>query len=180
MNTRSPFNKLTTRKKARQAKMVKTKSGLRLTPSQEAFARAYTSFGEETFCNAYQSMISTRNWNGKKETAYSYAAQLKRHPVITQRIRELLEAQGFNDEDVDMEHLKVIKQDKDLSNKMRGIQEYNRLRGRGVQQGQQVTVNIINFSDVLKQQQQRDNATVSVRPIDSSIPTGDSGASGQK
>lgn len=159
--------------KTRSAATIWTKSGLRLTAKQDAFCDVYTDYSnKKTFLNATESMLATHTWEGKREYATTYAGKIKRHPVVTARIRELLEMKGFNDNDVDGEHLKVIKQDKDLSNKMRGIQEYNRLKGRGAQQGATVNVNIINFQDVLRQ---RDNNTVSVRSQHQTVSVGDTG-----
>jgi len=100
------------------------------------------------------------------------ASGMKRHPVIQARIRELLEEAGFSDVEVDMEHLKVIKQDKDLSNKMKGIIEFNRLKQRGAQQGQAVTVNIVNYADVLRQ---RNSDSIQVLAGETPLPTVDIG-----
>ncbi len=147
-----------------------TKSGLTLTPAQESFAQAYTALGTDTFCNAYQSLIATRKWNGGENGARTYAATIRNHPVVASRIKELLAFQGFQDDDIDLEHLKVIKQDKDFTNKMRAIQEYNRLKGRGAQQGQILNVNIINFADVLNNQH-----PTQLRPDETPLPTVDLG-----
>lgn len=130
---------------------VLTRSGLRLTPPQEAFARAYAAFGKDTFCNGYLSLIRTREFKGSKNSAYSYASQLKSHHAVQARIQELLEDAGFSDGEVDLEHLKVIKQDKDLSNKMKGIIEYNRLKNRLVQAKTSITVQIVDFPAMLKE-----------------------------
>ena len=137
------------KKGARQGKSIVTASGLKLTPSQESFAQAYCNSTAKTFCNATESLASIKEWQGTRESLSMQASGMKRHPVIQARIREILEDAGFSDTEVDMEHLKVIKQDKDLSNKMKGIIEYNRLKQRGAQQGQAVTVNIVNYADIL-------------------------------
>lgn len=108
----------------------RTRSGLHLTHLQEAFAQAYTDHRQTSFCNAYQSLVCTRPFHGTKASAYAYAHQLKTHPVVAARIGELLERRGFTDEDVDLQHLSVIRQGKDLANKMRAIEEYNRMRSR--------------------------------------------------
>jgi hypothetical protein len=128
-----------------KGRVVHTKSGLRLTVLQEAFAQAYTDFCAPSFCNAYRSLVSTRPFNGTKESGYAYAYQLRTHPATAARILELLERRGFLDEDVDLQHLAVIRQEKDLTNKMRAIEEYNRMRNRKrVQEPPQVQ--IIDFT----------------------------------
>lgn len=124
-----------------KAKTITTRSGLRLTPLQESFAQAYTDFTGRSFCNGYLSLVRTRPFNGTKESGYSYAHQLRTHPTVAARIQELLERRGFTDEDVDLEHLCVIRQEKDLTNKMRAIEEYNRMRNRKrVQEPPKVTI----------------------------------------
>lgn len=168
---------LKTKKGSRQGKIVVSASGLKLTPTQEAFSQAYTNYSEETFCNATESLNSIKVWEGTRESLRMQASTMKRHPVVQARIRELLETQGFNDDDVDMEHLKVIKQDKDLSNKMKGIIEYNRLKQRGAQQGQAVTVNIVNYADLLRQ---RDNDSVPIRPDEEAVSVRDLGERGEE
>lgn len=123
------------------SRSILTRSGLRLTPLQEAFAQAFTDFRFPSFCNAYRSLIATRAFNGTKESAYAYAHQLSTHPTVAARIQELLERRGFTDEEVDAQLLLMIRQDKDLTNKMRAIEEYNRMRDRKrVQEPIQVTV----------------------------------------
>lgn len=51
-------------------------------------------------------------------------------PHITDYIRFLLKREGLTDEGVDKELLVVIRQDASLAAKVRGIQEYNKMRGR--------------------------------------------------
>ena len=67
------------------------------------------------------------------------------------RIQELLEEGGLLEEDVDAEHFKVIKQDQDLSNKMKGIVEYNRLKNRLGQTKASITVQVVDFSALLRE-----------------------------
>lgn len=49
---------------------------------------------------------------------------------IIQRINGLLEEDGFNDQNVDKQHLFLINQHADLSTKMKGIEHYNKLKRR--------------------------------------------------
>lgn len=153
----------------RQSKCIVTASGLKLTPKQEAFCRAYTDFGnQETFgnaTNAYKyAYQNTASWSTQE------AAKMKTNETIMKRINELLQRQGLNDVDVDLEHLKVIKQDRDLSNKMKGIIEFNRLKGRGVQSGNIINVNVISFTNA----DQR-NSPVPVRPDEEAVSVRDIG-----
>lgn len=129
---------------------IHTRSGLKLTPLQEAFAQAYTDFSKASFGNAYKSLLATRDFKGKRSSAYSYAYQLLHHRTVEKRVLELLEYKGLSTEEVNVEHFKVIKQDKDLSAKIRAIQEYNRIYPR-MQKGAPV-VNIIDFSPLVQKQ----------------------------
>jgi hypothetical protein len=129
-------------------RIFRTRSGLRLTPLQEAFAQAYTDFRGTSFCNAYRSLAATRPFNGTKESGYAYAYQLRTHPVVAARILELLERRGFLDEDVDLQHLAVIRQEKDLTNKMRAIEEYNRMKRRPLNKG--LVVQVVDYAKLAK------------------------------
>jgi len=145
-------------------------SELNLTPKQENFCRAYLSVGEDTFCNAfkaYQKAGYSMNSSDKSNRGNAIATYQSKK--VQARLMELMELAGFNDLAVNAEHLKVIKQDKDLSNKMRAISEYNKITGRSVKElGQgKITINIVNFedgnNDTTQFQSQRE--TVSVRDI---------------
>lgn len=122
---------------------IHTRSGLKLTPLQEAFAQAYTTYGTPTFFNAYQSLIRTRAFSGRRSSGYSYAYQLRNHPTIEARIHELFAAKGWDSNDVDARHLSLIRQDGDLTNKMRAIGQYNRFRRSSVRKA--LVVQIVNY-----------------------------------
>ena len=49
---------------------------------------------------------------------------------IIQRVNQLLEEDGFNDQNVDKQHLFLINQHADFSTKMKGIEHYNKLKKR--------------------------------------------------
>lgn len=51
-------------------------------------------------------------------------------PIICERINEILEAGGFNDENVDKQHSFLLNQFADLKSKLGAIKEYNQLKGR--------------------------------------------------
>jgi hypothetical protein len=51
-------------------------------------------------------------------------------PEICERINELLEAGGFNDENVDKQHTFLLNQFADLKTKLGAIKEYNELKSR--------------------------------------------------
>lgn len=117
----------------------------KLTESEEKFLNAYTRHGAETFGNAYKSLISTRCWNGTKESAYVYASQIKNSPRVQTALKNKMREMGLTDVEVDMTLVELIRQNKDLKTKMRAIMEYNRLMGRGREKAQPLRVEIMNF-----------------------------------
>lgn len=58
------------------------------------------------------------------------AKELLLNDNIIQRINALLEEDGFNDQNVDKQHLFLINQHADLNVKMKGIEHYNKLKKR--------------------------------------------------
>jgi hypothetical protein len=63
-------------------------------------------------------------------TAQTCAYDLLKKPEIFNRINELLEIGGFNNENVDKQHLFLINQCADLRTKMSAIDSYNKLKRR--------------------------------------------------
>lgn len=58
------------------------------------------------------------------------SCKLMASPRIIAKINEYIEKQGFNNENVDKQHLFLINQHKDLNVKMKGIEHYNKLKKR--------------------------------------------------
>jgi len=95
---------------------------------------------------------------------------------VQKRLAELMEMAGFNDLAVNAEHLKVLRQDKDLSNKMRAIAEYNKITGRSAQENGpgKITVNIVNFED------NANNDSTSLRPQFEAVSARNIGEQGEE
>lgn len=95
---------------------------------QDLFCRIYANdpecMGNATY--AYMKAYGTES----KLTAKANAGLLIKKPEITARINEYLQLEGFNNENVDKQLLYVINQHRDLSTKVKGIQEYNKLKKR--------------------------------------------------
>jgi hypothetical protein len=106
------------------------KSGLLQT--QERFCQLYTSSGE-FFGNGTQSYIEAfrpkkvGNWYN---SARAQACTLLTNHNIIKRVNELLETGGFNNENVDKQHLFLLNQHADLKTKLGAIREYNSLKSR--------------------------------------------------
>lgn len=103
-----------------------------LSPQQKRFCDLFAS-DKEFFGNGVQSYIEAYQpkkvgswYNNAKSAAYALLTKV----YITDRINALFEARGLNDVFVDKQLEKLITQDASFDAKVRGIQEYNKLRGR--------------------------------------------------
>ena len=116
---------------------AKTIDGLTL--QQEEFCQVYTSHDREMFGNGFACYMEVygdeyaAKHDGrflKPENARSKASQLLTKVNIIARINALLEEGGFNDQNVDKQHLFLLNQHGDLRTKMSAIKEYNAVKGR--------------------------------------------------
>ena len=105
----------------------------KLNPRQERFCQLYAS-DREFFGNGVQSYIEAYSPDQSKPNWYnvarSRASELLTNPNILNRIDELFEAGGLNDQFVDKQMEKLITQDADFKAKMSAIKEYNKLKQR--------------------------------------------------
>lgn len=102
----------------------------KLNPKQERFCQLYVSkeffgHGTEAYAEAYGIDLE----KGYK-VAQAAASRLLSKVIICQRINELLDAAGLNDEFVDKQLLMMITQNADYAQKMAAIREYNKLKQR--------------------------------------------------
>ena len=105
----------------------------KLNLDQEKFCKIYAT-EEEFFGNGAQSYIevykpdtSKPNWY---KTACSSASQILSNIKVCNRINELLEEGGLNDQFVDKQLKFILTQHSDFSNKLGAIREYNKLKQR--------------------------------------------------
>lgn len=131
----------------KRGKNIVTRSGLRLTVMQEAFARAIADINSSTFNDAVASYEAVANIKKHGAWVKVSAYKMKSHPTVMKRMAEILEETGFNDFQVDVEHHKLITQDKEYSSKLGAIKEYNRMKGRGKESGVILNVEITNYAD---------------------------------
>ena|SRR3990167_5392609 len=115
-----------------------------LNADQENFCQFFTSPDTEFYGNGTQSYLEAyknrkskaANKHGSKTTTYNSASSaayvLLMEPRIIERINSLLEAKGFNDQNVDKQHLFLLNQFADLKSKLGAIKEYNALKKRTV------------------------------------------------
>lgn len=117
----------------------KTKDGLNL--QQEEFCKFYTnseSIDRELFGNGVQCYLEvygedyqkTHKRPMKYEVALALSSRLLTNVKVIDRINNLLEEGGFNNQNVDRQHLFLINQHADLRTKMQAIKEYNAVKKR--------------------------------------------------
>lgn len=94
---------------------------------------------QEVFCRLY-----TGKWLGNATQAYKEAFgceydsaktewnKLLTKPYIKDAVRKLLDKNGFNDENIDAQHLFLVNQFEDLAVKARMVEHYNKLKQRVV------------------------------------------------
>ncbi len=104
-----------------------------LTPKQEMFCQLYATdrefFGNgvQSYMEAYDPDQSKPNWY---KSAQASASRLLSNVIICNRIAELLEDGGLNDQYVDKQLLFLITQFDNPNAKITAIKEYNKLKQR--------------------------------------------------
>ncbi len=114
----------------------KTEHGL--TMLQELFCQYYVNADRELFGNGVKCYLETfgeqyeleNNKAMKYEVACVLASRELSKVNIIKRINDLLQEGGFNDANVDRQHLFLINQHADLKTKMAAIKEYNAVKKR--------------------------------------------------
>lgn len=125
-------------KKTSKKTATKTEDGLNL--KQEEFCKLFANaefadrdfFGNGTQCylEVYGYKDDENQAKITYETARANASRLLTKANIINRINELLETGGFNDQNIDKQHLFLINQFADLKTKIAAIKEYNTLKRR--------------------------------------------------
>lgn len=117
----------------------------------EHFCRLYITskefLGNGTWCYIKSFYLDT-NKKGVYNTARSRAVRLLTNVNIRARLKELLEANGFNDSNVQKQHTFLINQYGDLKTKKASVEMYYKLQGRLVDKKEHT---IHNIATVLEQ-----------------------------
>jgi len=131
--------------------MVKVDKKYKLNERQEKFCQLYINGKKELFGNGVQSYLevyeidrSKPNWY---KTACAATSQLLSNIKVIDRIRELLEDGGFEDENVKKQHLFLLNQHSDYGVKMRAISDYYKLKGKYEDKSDslgELTIKIVN------------------------------------
>lgn len=113
----------------RKSELFLNKNGL--TPQQEEFCQLYAGSmygnGTQSYVEAFEPDQSKPNWYKSAAVA---ASTLLKNPKVCKRITDLLDKEGWNDENMDKQALFVATQFEDLSSKMRAIEHYAKLKKR--------------------------------------------------
>lgn len=129
----------------------------KLSPKQLMFCELFAS-DREFFGNGTESYIEAYDVDLTKKGAYNgaraSASRLLTNANILKKINELLDLEGFNDVAVDKQLKFVIAQNADLSSKVAGIREYNKLKSR-----------ITDYTDNLNRNQNDDVTGMSVEEL---------------
>ena len=100
---------------------------------QEKFCDLFVNSDREMFGNGVQCYLEVYDIDRSKpnwyKTACSAASRLLGNVKVIAKIKELLETGGFNDENVQKQHLFLIDQYTDLGVKQRAISDYYKLKG---------------------------------------------------
>lgn len=119
--------------KKKPAKKTEKKASAKLVAKQEKFCKLYASDAEffgngvESYAAAYGKVVTN-----KKDymVCAAAASRLLKSVKVLDRINELLDSSGLNDQHVDKQLAFLITQSADFKTKLGGIKEYNKLRGR--------------------------------------------------
>jgi hypothetical protein len=111
--------------------------GRPMTPKQKDFAKYYATHGD-CFGNGKQAYMKA--YECDPLCAEAWASRLLRNVKVCVAINDHLEKEGLNDQYVDKQLLFIISQHADMGNKMRAIDQYNKLKGR-LKQQMEVLVN---------------------------------------
>lgn len=105
---------------------------VKLTRRQELFCSYYVSkefFGNgvQTYIEVYEPDQTKPNWY---KTACVNASEILSNPKVYNRINDLLDEAGLNDQFVDKQLLFLIQQHDDKAAKLNALKEYNKLKAR--------------------------------------------------
>ena len=118
----------------------------KLNLKQEAFCNAYVSSDGEIFGNGVYSYCRAygMDFNDPKKymLAASSATRLLKNVKIIERITQLLQETGFNDQFADKQLGFLMAQHADFQSKLGAIKEYNKLKGRITEKSLQLNVTL--------------------------------------
>lgn len=125
----------------------------KLTLKEQCFCEAYLKF----YGNGVQAVFEAGYKTKDPRVAAAIASENLRKPHIMAYVNGLLTAYGFNDDNVEKQHLFVLNQYADLQAKNKAIEMFYKLRGKFAPEKHQHTV--VNLTDLLKEKLGRNRST---------------------
>jgi hypothetical protein len=158
------------KKKTKKTKKVKPVENVdKLNLRREMFCQLYVIADKDFFGNGVQCYLeaypidrSKPNWY---KTACVDASRLLSNAKVCDRINELLESGGLNDQFADKQLLFLITQHSDFNAKMSALREYNKLKQRIIEKqdvtsgGKRLDYKEITYDDVIKRLRKNDRST---------------------
>ena len=130
-----------------------------LNSQQEKFCQTYISSDKEFFGNWVQSYIEAYNTDTTEKNWYKSATQsasrLLTNVKVINRINELLEEWWLNDQNIDKQLSFLITQFDDKNTKLSAIKEYNRLKARIIEKGNEVNIYNFDWKSMLEIEERR-------------------------
>lgn len=117
-------------------KKIAKKVKVNISTEKERFCQLYARdpkiIGDAIACykEAYKELDEVKDKQWDFNMIKRKADELLMDPIISDRINQLIAEDGFNDSNVDRQHLFLLNQLKDFPTKMKAIQEYNKLKKR--------------------------------------------------
>jgi len=130
----------------------------KLTLQQEAFCKMYVTADKDFFGNGVECYMEVYGVNQSKpnwyKTACQSASRLLSNVKVCERINQLLEEGGLNDQFVDKQLLFMITQHADGNMKLGALREYNKLKQRIIDKqdltsnGKPLEFKVISYKDI--------------------------------
>lgn len=110
-----------------EEEMKDIQTGKKLSPQMDEFCKTYATDNE---CRGNARASYVKVYKVSIITAKARVPTLMKNFRIIKRINEYLTIEGFEDTNIDAQHLFLINQHQDFSVKMKGIEHYNKLKQR--------------------------------------------------
>lgn len=120
------------KRKNKKDNPFKEKVDKKLTLKQLAFCEYYISGDKELFGNGTLSYMEAYDVSNYK-VAQAASSRLLSNVIICEEINKQLETGGFNDQNVEKQHLFLINQHADLKTKRAALSDYYKVKGKFIE-----------------------------------------------
>lgn len=137
-------------------------AGLEIGVKDELMVHYFTDMGN---MDTYGNILASYRLAYGRSAMYGEAVLAFEKPVVQRRVEQRMVESGLNDVVVNMEQLKLIKQDTDLGVKRQAISDYKKEKGKI--ENERVVLNIIDYSSL--NENKDDNITVQLQSQDEEV-----------